>query len=482
MKKSATACLGALATIMLFGSCNSNEEIYDDTKYSSTAVYSFAFSEDKKVMEHLDTVFFSIDLVNARIFNADSLPMGAPVNKLVPKVVMVEGASAIQFTVHRANGSDTTYNYTANTTDSIDFSHGPVDMRIVSLDGLSERTYSIHVNVHTLKADSLTWDREALRTLPSAFNVPTRQHTTATAHATYCLTEAGGNYSLAVSQDLFGDEWTTSTPSLPAGAIIDSFTGADNALYILAADGATDGSAALWRSTDGAATWQPLDVRMNHIYGSLGEHVYGAYCSDGTWCTVSSGTSALMPLPAGVPVAQTSCPARFTFPLAEGEQMLVVGGVDADGKIAKSAWAFDGDSWARVSRYSLSWAARRMTLVSFVSYQLKSNLIPQEFPTMLAFGGIDDKGAISQKVYMSRDYGMNWSEAPANLQLADYLTPVYGAQAIVADATLHGRAIRPIDQWECPFIYVFGGTTTAGTLSNTLWRGTINRLLFKPLQ
>ncbi len=482
MKKLATSCLGALAALLLLGACNSNEEIIDDTQYSSTAVYSFAFAADKKVMANLDTVFFSIDLINARIFNADSLPMGAPVNKLVPKVVMVEGASTIQFTVRRTNGTDTVYTYTGESTDSIDFSNGPVEMRVVSLDGISERKYSVNVNVHTMKTDSLVWDRSALRTLPSVFTMPTRQHTAATSTTVYCLTEAGGNYSLAASDDVFGDEWITTVPAMPAGAVIDSFTGSDESLFILADDGAADGSLALWRSDDGCRSWQPLAVRMHHIYGSLGNHVYGAYRRDDTWCTASSGTSAIFPMPAGVPVAETSCPARFTFPLAEGEQMLVVGGVDAEGNTAANAWAFDGSSWARVSRYRLSWAARQMTLVSFVSYSVGASLIPHEYPTMLAFGGRNDKGELSQTVYMSRDYGMNWSEAPENLQLPDFLVPVYGAQAVVLPATLHARATRPIEEWECPFIYVFGGKAATGNLSNTLWRATLNRLLFKPLQ
>ena len=482
MKKLATSCLGALAAVLLLGACNSNEDIIDDTKYSSTAVYSFAFAEDDKVMANLDTVFFSIDLVNARIFNADSLPMGASINKLVPKVVMVEGASTIEFTVRRTNGTDTVYSYKDSSTDSIDFGNGPVEMRVVSLDGLSERKYSINVNVHTMKTDSLVWDRSALRTLPTAFTMPTRQRTASTATTVYCLTEAGGNYSLAVSDDVFDDQWTITTPVLPAGAILDSFTGADTSLYILADDGASDGSNALWRSDDGCRTWQPLAVRMHHIYGSLGEHVYGAYRQADTWCTASSGTSALFPQPAGLPVAETSCPARFTFPLAEGEQMLVVGGVDAEGKTVPNAWAFDGNSWARVSRYDLTWAAREMTLVSFVSYSVGASLIPHEYPTMLAFGGRNEKGEISQKVYMSRDYGMSWNLAPENLQLPDYVVPVYGAQAVVLPATLHARATRPIEEWECPFIYVFGGRAATGNLSNTLWRATLNRLLFKPLQ
>jgi hypothetical protein len=44
------------------------------------------------------------------------------------------------------------------------------------------------------------------------------------------------------------------------------------------------------------------------------------------------------------------------------------------------------------------------------------------------------------------------------------------------------RATAPITQWEVPYIYLFGGYDSEGYLYNSVWRGVINRLSFKPLQ
>ena len=35
--------------------------------------------------------------------------------------------------------------------------------------------------------------------------------------------------------------------------------------------------------------------------------------------------------------------------------------------------------------------------------------------------------------------------------------------------------------WECPYIFLFGGHTADGRLSNTVWRGVLERLRFTPL-
>lgn len=35
--------------------------------------------------------------------------------------------------------------------------------------------------------------------------------------------------------------------------------------------------------------------------------------------------------------------------------------------------------------------------------------------------------------------------------------------------------------WDCPYIYIFGGLSDAGTLNDEVWRGVLNRLTFVPL-
>ncbi len=49
--------------------------------------------------------------------------------------------------------------------------------------------------------------------------------------------------------------------------------------------------------------------------------------------------------------------------------------------------------------------------------------------------------------------------------------------------TLDGsRAVTPIKEWECPFVYLFGGHLANGTFNDEVWRAVINRLLFRPIQ
>ena len=38
-----------------------------------------------------------------------------------------------------------------------------------------------------------------------------------------------------------------------------------------------------------------------------------------------------------------------------------------------------------------------------------------------------------------------------------------------------------IINWDCPYIYLYGGLDAQGTLHNSVWRGVINRLTFVPI-
>ena len=70
------------------------------------------------------------------------------------------------------------------------------------------------------------------------------------------------------------------------------------------------------------------------------------------------------------------------------------------------------------------------------------------------------------------------------MQLPDYVPAFYGAQAVVVESTLHAnsRVSRPIEQWQCPYIYLFGGLNANAATYNTMWRGVISRLTDKPIQ
>ena len=76
MKKLFIYALSLLCVVALMQACN-EDSTYETTPSSDTTVYSFNFSADKNVMAQLDTVFFSIDLVEVRLYlpSTNSIPV-----------------------------------------------------------------------------------------------------------------------------------------------------------------------------------------------------------------------------------------------------------------------------------------------------------------------------------------------------------------------------------------------------------------------
>lgn len=493
--------------VLFFARCNSEYNYPNENISSSVAVYSFALSADDSIMAHLDTVFFAVDLNKGTIFNADSLPYGTKVDKLVPRIRMLESVSLANLTVP-ANGSteESVHDYLTNPGDTIDFTN-PVYLDVKSPDGLVSRRYTITVNVHKLVSDSLVWDKAAFRTLPSSLQGVSAQRTASTSDGLYCLTTDGSGWCMAFTAHAFAGEWEYATPALPQGAVIESFTGSNDALYILAASGA------LYRSADGGKTWTDTSCRWSNIYGCVGDAVLGNVKNGNSWTYTSypAGGCDGVSMPAGMPVTGTSQLVDFTFPLSGDTQAVMVGGELADGSYTGSVWAYDGSSWAQLNG-NFAKALRGVTIMPFYAFRTSNTLVATEYSLIMAVGGVDDNDVVNDSVYVTTDYGLTWAKAADLMQLPDYVPPFHGAQAFVEETTLSSRsasgwtempfayrlpagavlgepypvfgsrATAPVTSWDCPFIYLFGGYNRDGELYDTLWRATLNRLTFKPIQ
>lgn len=510
MKKLTAIGIAAIASATLLGACNDSDYEYGEESPTGVAVYSFKIQANNNILANLDSVFFSINLVDAKIFNADSLPYGTRVNKLVPSIKMYENISQAQLIVRRANGTDTIHDYLTNPGDSIDFSNGPVSLHVVSADGMVERDYSISVNVHKLKSDSLVWNLAARRALPGTISAPAEQHTTADTEAIYTLTRASNKYSIAYTANPYDGAWTDVAPALPAGAIVSSFTAGSDKLYILANDNTSANSHALYSSVDKGASWNAENIRLTNIYGACnGKLAANVRTEGGEWklVDIEAGTTAAMP--DGMPVSGTSNPAVYTVPNGNGQQLVLVGGTDATGAAVGAAWGFDGSAWARISAFNMAWAGREMVVVPFVTFRVSNTFQVTTYPTLIAFGGLDRNGKLCREVYTSADYGITWQLAPELMQLPAEIPSVYGAQAFVYSGTLRpsrstsewteielsrsipanafigeipvSRVTRPVTEWDCPFIFMFGGRNEAGATYPYIWRATFNRLTFQPL-
>lgn len=496
-----------LLGLSLAPSCNSSDDLtYEDTYVASTSVQVTAFSlaSNNKLLDSLENVYFSIDLIEGQIFNADSLPYGTNISRLVTNVTAVSTASAVTLTYKLDNGSDSVVNYATNSTDSIDFSNGPVLLKVTSESGTLTKTYTVKVNVHATKPDTLAWNRLESAKLPSSLAAIDAQRTVQYKDVCYTLSRSGSKYSLAVSDNPGEMQWDVKTIALPFDADVETLRASDDAVWMLANDGT------LYKSTDFSA-WASTGEQWVTMYGVYHDQMVGGTIDGtGTRKIVMYPSKQSWTMPAGFPVTGASDICTYKTPMGENYQMLMVGGRDAAGNYLNSSWAFDGTTWANIARAPLPAALEQVSVVSYdLFYVPTSTWSPVQYPALLAFGGKNAAG-INRVVYISKDWGMTWNEAPQFVQLPDAMPSLCGSSAIVHSTTLHlsrgaesawtaistrnlwpqcrfvapaamSRVTSPVTEWECPAIYMFGGYDADGKFSDYVWRGVILRYTFDPV-
>ncbi len=501
MKKLTILSLAALAATTTFTGCNSDSPVYESEIVYNVGVSSFELKRNDSVLANLDTVFFSIDLEKALIFNADSLPFGTRTDSLVPVITPMGQVTKAELRFKQTNGRDTVFNYIEDGSRTVNFSNGPVYFTIAASDTMIRRTYTIQVNVHKVKSDSLVWSETARTALPTTLSAPKQQKTVRNAAGTYTLTTDGSQACIAVRKSVL-DAWETYAATLPASASVNSFAATDDALYILSGN-------SLYVSKDGGRTWTATGSEMNHVYGGYGTRLLGAVNKNNEWYTTEYPGGALAPLPEGMPVYGTSQMIKYSFDLGTAPVSTFVGGRDADDVLTGASWAFDGSEWACISIVPVDTPLEDATLVPFFTFSVNDVFVVSRQSVFLAFGGSDGDGYL-RTVYVSGDYGRTWKKGGESIQLPDYIPSMYGAQAYVENITMHSRAenlwtaftpsyripgtavvspfelpmsraTEPVSEWECPYIYLYGGMTRGSVLSQYVWRGTINRMTFKPI-
>ncbi|MCM1093100.1 MAG: DUF6242 domain-containing protein [Lachnospiraceae bacterium] len=499
--KSGGYLLAAAMLAMGVTACNSDSDETVDTGftsdniYSATAVTAFYIKANAKVLNNLDSCYFTIDLLQSKIFNADSLPYGTNVTKLVPNI-STNGSSLIEISVSGSSVmNDTTFTYTTESTDSIDFSEpSKVRVRVVSVNSSYSQTYDINVNVHKVKADSLEWGTIAWKEIPGT---PDAQKTIEFGDKIITLFHNGNGYHTWTATD--PESTGTITPvSFPSQPELSSFTATDDALYCLGSNGA------LMTSADGTS-WTATGETWSHIYGGYGTTLLGLEKSGSEYYHVSyPGNATRVKAAADCPVSGTSQFILIENMWFEKPIALTVGGRVSNGNLTGATWGYDGNTWAKLSEGPISTQYEDMSV--FPYFALRSTgkwWRVSKNSALLAMGGRKNDGTVSDTVYVSFDGGIHWNKAGESLQLPDAMPPFANAQAIVKDNTLtsraaagnidwnelpmlrrnpFGRAATPITSWECPFIYLYGGVDDSGSLYPTVWRGAINQLTFKPIE
>lgn len=483
-----------------FAACNKDSKDEDELS-SNVMVTSFSLAENDSVLVNLDSIFFSIDLVNAKIYNADSLPYGTNVSKLVANIG-TSGCSVAELHVPRPGQSDTIIDYLKNSTSSIDFSNGPVKFHMVATDKTTQRDYSISVNVHKIKPDSLFWNEFSRNDLPTDIANPTVQKTITFKNMAVCISGTHPQYTLATNNTPSNyTMWKKNELSFSFTPNINSLNATEEALYILDCDGN------LYSSTDGL-NWESCNTQWHHIYGGYGEKLLGVKAINGSFYHVTYPETTTTIIDEDCPISGTSQFVYYNNKWESSGQAFFIGGRCADGRCSGDMWGYDGTNWLKISNTGV-YPREGITFFAYFTFETNTNnWSVTEYPTLVAFGGFDAEGYSGRNVYTSINMGLTWKLADDLMQLPEYIPDMGGAQALVFNRTITARsangwvdypsktlppyweiynpvlsrASKPVTEWECPYVYLYGGYDKKnGALYDSIWRGVINRLSFKPI-
>lgn len=485
--------------IGIMTSCNKKTDTEEGVYMpaSSVAVTKFSLKSKSGSKVKLDSVFFSIDLNKGVIFNADSLPVGTDVTRLVPVISYTSSASAVTLT---QTGGKTTgeINYKKNPSDSVDFS-GKVVLKITAEDEKTTRSYNIKVNVHKVEPDSLVWDRLAVTPMPSRQGSPKSQKTVMYKNTSYSLIqEKDDSFTMAVATDLIAGEWDKKIPIFDFEPDVRTLNATSERLFLL------DATGVLHTSTDGI-DWENTGAVWTNIIGTYGDVMLGMRNEAGTlvhtfWPEDCGFTESVVS--ADFPVTGYSNFVQFsnrwtTLPIG-----FMVGGRLADGNYTDKTWGFDGDHWAVLSE-GMTPSVAGTTLVPYYVYRkTSSSLVQTEFSVWMMIGGFRFDGYYNPTIFVSYDNGVNWYAADDLMQLPDHFPALHNLDGIVAEWPKQGSlesnwtdntsrgypgmsrvkyAVEDYEvYWDCPYIYIFGGIRSNGTLNDEIWRGVLNRLTFMP--
>ena len=497
------ALLTALIISVSF-SCNSDDDEFSNGEpvnlSSSTLVKEFALDDNDSILADLDSVFFAIDVKNRMIYNPDSLPKGTKINRLVANIsydptskgeIKITGAQTMR---------DTTYSYDTQSSDSIDFT-GNVFITITAGDGITTKQYRIKVNVHNMKPDSLYWNQMARRNLPARTSNLIKQKTVKKGDLLYCLIEEKDGYTLSTIDNPSSNKWTIKSLKLNFTPKVSSFNATTDALYILSS------ANELYTSTDGF-NWTNTGKKLYSIVGNYNDVVLGVSEENGKYYhdyySAKGTTLAKQEVDPEFPISGHSQCLSMENEWSYTNQSVVLGGRCANKELTGSAWGFDGENWGEITRHAIP-GYNYPTLFRYTQFTGK-DYNKKAYPVWIAMGGIDEQGKLSKKVYVSFDNCITWKEGDELLQLPEYIRAFSQAQAFVFNSTMETRgmnngwtampsrklpgwwtigtygtrASQPIETWECPYIYLFGGMGENG-LMNNIWKGVINRLSFKPI-
>lgn len=439
--------LGGLFFLMT--SCLDGDDTdVDNWRLGNAQIASFSLSHDS--IEALANVKFTIDQINGKIYNKDSMPFGTVLyEKVLCEVSFDESSLGVAGILFIEQSGDSIW----STSDSIDFA-APVSITVYPYDGVSTKTYEAKVNIHQVNPDTMVWQGHS-----GLVSGHTFQDMKVIAHGDryYMYTQESGAYSLYQASVADVKNWEKQTlTGFPEKAVLSQIVLFEGTLYIL-----SDGGD-LFYSSD-RQTWLKAEglPPITTLIGSLPKNTVNGRPAVLAGITTDDGVSRYIALtenrswevgtivPDAFPVSGFS---GLDYELMYHTRLVIASGRMANDDLSDKAWTtMDGLSWAPLSVGQQTFSAREGASIAFYDDRI------------FLFGGIDADGAALNDIYFSKDNGITWATDTIYMMPEDY--QARGFSSICVDKN--------------NYILLFGGKAGSSTpILNELWRGRINRLGF----
>ncbi len=483
-----------IATLFLSGiSCNSTDD--EDISYTvseSVRVSAFSLAANDSVLANLDTIFFTIDLIGGQIYNADSLPVGTDVSALIANISFDNVGQAKIYMDFGDPAKNDTIDYIENPSDSIDFT-SKVSLVVTAQNGVTEKWYSVKVNVHQIDPDSLYWNSPfGKKSLPCGSQVTVKsQKSVYFKDKVHTFIEDNSGYTLYVTDNPLGNEWTSHVLSVPFTPVLNSLQATGEALYMLSEGGE------LYRSEDGMA-WTSTGQTFYSLVGTWKSRVLGIVSDNGTYkhdCYPRPDGFVPYAVAPNFPITGSSPMVTFVSEYdLDSPQSIMVGGRMADNTLTGATWGYDGEAWAQLAG-SIK-PCEGALLFPYFTFTTNEYWITTQYSAWIAIGGRESTG-VADSVYVSINNGNTWNIAPESLAMPAYIKPRAFASVMVVDADYEvvqssslwklmpvravAHAVTRSSDYQIPYIYIFGGEDNSKQVYNEIWRGAIGRLSYPPI-
>jgi hypothetical protein len=441
--------------VFLMSSClGNNDTTVDDWNLGNAQISSFSLSNDS--IKDLSKVVFTIDQINGKIFNRDSMPYGTIIDKKVICSISYEFAVTGTLFVSQATGDTVRW----NGSDSIDLS-SPVWITVYAYNGISTKTYDARINIHQVNPDSMVWELYSGLIPDKSFTEMKVLPYNGSYHMYAKDPSASGTgveCKLYKSETSDMAKWEQiPVTGLPGNAVLSQLTEHDGFLYAFTTDGG------LYHSADGH-NWSPVENApyIHILIGSIPENktggvpiLSGISKTDETLHFVAMNENKEwqrgIAVPASFPLSGFGI---LNYEAMYYSYLSVSCGRDGENNLSNRVWStMNGLSWIPLTSESAAFFSAREG-ASIFRYDTLFYLI----------GGIDVSGAAVKDVYYSKDRGITWLPDTVHTMPENYTAR--GFSSVIVD--------------DDNYILLFGGKAGENTnVLNELWRGRINRLGFR---